>query len=98
MVTETQVPVPAAGGEGDRGSGGLRSRGGRGDGTRRPGLMSRIRLYLREVVAELRKVIRPSRQQLVTYTIVVVVLVSVIVALVSALDYGLTRAVLALFR
>jgi preprotein translocase subunit SecE len=81
---EAPTPAPAAGGRGARSDKG-------------PGRIERIRIYLREVVAELRKVIRPSRQQLVTYTIVVLVFVSFMTALVSGLDYGLTKAVLAIF-
>jgi preprotein translocase subunit SecE len=50
-------------------------------------LFSRLTRFLREVVAELRKVFWPSRQQLVTYTIVVLVFVSFMVALVAGLDF-----------
>ena len=60
-------------------------------------LWSRFVRFLREVVAELRKVIWPTRNQLVTYTIVVLVFVSFMVALVSLLDYAFGRAVLFLF-
>jgi preprotein translocase subunit SecE len=66
----------------------------------RPGkgsLLSRLVRFLREVVAELRKVIWPTRNQLVTYTIVVLVFVSFMVALVSLLDYLFGRGVLFLF-
>jgi preprotein translocase subunit SecE len=66
----------------------------------RPGrgsLFSRLVRFLREVVAELRKVIWPTRNQLVTYTIVVLVFVSFMVALVSLLDYLFGRGVLFLF-
>jgi preprotein translocase subunit SecE len=66
----------------------------------RPGkgsLPSRFVRFLREVVAELRKVIWPTRNQLVTYTIVVLVFVSFMVALVSLLDYVFGRGVLFLF-
>ncbi len=74
--------------------------GGRG-ARRRPGaqggLLSRIRRYIREVVGELRKVIYPGRGELITYVIVVLVFVTFMTALVSGLDYGLTKAVLALF-
>ena len=59
--------------------------------------MSRFVRFLREVVAELRKVIWPTRSQLVTYTIVVLVFVSFMVALVSLLDYLFGRGVLFLF-
>jgi preprotein translocase subunit SecE len=66
----------------------------------RPGkgsLPSRFVRFLREVVAELRKVIWPTRNQLVTYTIVVLVFVSFMVALVSLLDFLFGRGVLFLF-
>jgi preprotein translocase subunit SecE len=49
--------------------------------------------FLREVVAELRKVIWPSRKQLVTYTIVVLVFVSFMVALVWLLDLVFAQGV-----
>ena len=49
------------------------------------------------MVAELRKVIWPTRKQLVTYTIVVLVFVSFMVALVAGLDYVFAQAVLFLF-
>jgi preprotein translocase SecE subunit len=63
----------------------------RGGGRRNP-----IRFY-REVVAELRKVIWPTRKELITYTAVVIVFVSIMVAIVAGLDYGFARAVLAVF-
>jgi preprotein translocase subunit SecE len=69
------------------------------DGSRagKGSLPSRFVRFLREVVAELRKVIWPTRNQLVTYTIVVLVFVSFMVALVSLLDYLFGRGVLFLF-
>ena len=63
----------------------------------RASLLSRLARFLREVVAELRKVIWPTRKQLVTYTIVVLVFVSFMVALVAGLDYVFAQAVLFLF-
>jgi preprotein translocase subunit SecE len=53
--------------------------------------------FYREVVSELRKVIYPGRQELVTYVIVVLVFVSAMVAIVASIDFGLTKAVLAVF-
>ena len=50
-------------------------------------LPDRLVRFLREVVAELRKVIWPSRKESVTYTIVVLVFVSFMVALVWLLDW-----------
>jgi preprotein translocase subunit SecE len=53
--------------------------------------------FLREVVAELRKVIWPGRKELITYTTVVIVFVAFIVALVAGLDLGFAKAVVAVF-
>ena len=54
-------------------------------------------LFYRQIVAELRKVIWPTRKQLVTYTIVVLVFVSFMVSLVAGLDYVFHRGVALLF-
>jgi preprotein translocase subunit SecE len=53
--------------------------------------------FLREVVAELRKVIWPGRKELITYTTVVIVFVAVMVALVAGLDIAFAQGVLAVF-
>jgi preprotein translocase subunit SecE len=63
----------------------------------RPGLLSRGFRFLREVVAELRKVIWPTRKQMITYTSVVLVFVAFMVALIALLDIGLSKGVAALF-
>jgi len=63
----------------------------------RTSLFGRLARFLREVVAELRKVIWPTRRQLVTYTIVVLVFVSFMVALVWLLDLVFAQGVLYLF-
>lgn len=54
-------------------------------------------LFYRQVVGELRKVIWPTRQQLLTYTGVVLVFVLIMIAYVFALDTAFSNAVLALF-
>ena len=53
--------------------------------------------FTREVIAELRKVLRPSRKELLTYTAVVIVFVVVMVAIVAGLDIGFAKVVLELF-
>jgi preprotein translocase subunit SecE len=70
------------------------SRDGRGS---KPGLIARLMRFLREVVAELRKVIWPNRKDLVSYTIVVLVFVSFMVALVALLDYLFAKGVFLVF-
>jgi preprotein translocase subunit SecE len=53
--------------------------------------------FYRQVLAELRKVVWPSQQQLVTYFTVVIVFVVVVIAIVSLLDLGFGKAVFAVF-
>ena len=53
--------------------------------------------FFREIVSELRKVIWPSRQELITYTIVVVVFVVIMVSIVALLDIGFAKLVVAVF-
>ena len=52
---------------------------------------------MREVIQELRKVVWPTRRELVTYTTVALVFILVMVAIVTSLDYGFTKLVLAVF-
>ncbi|MCW2787208.1 MAG: preprotein translocase subunit SecE [Marmoricola sp.] len=53
--------------------------------------------FYRQIVAELRKVVWPSQQQLVTYFLVVMVFVLVMIALVSLLDLGFGKLIFAVF-
>ncbi|MDQ1752800.1 MAG: preprotein translocase subunit SecE [Pseudonocardiales bacterium] len=92
-MTETQE-APAPSSRPDKGSG--------GGGLRilwrwLPMLVHALRRRTRETVAEMRKVLWPSRKEMTTYTIVVVIFVSVMVALVAGLDLGLAKVVLAVF-
>ncbi|HEX9337398.1 MAG TPA: preprotein translocase subunit SecE [Pseudonocardiaceae bacterium] len=64
---------------------------------KQPGLIARLAKFVREVVSELRKVIWPTRKQQITYTIVVLVFVSFIVALVSGLDLLFDKGVFWIF-
>jgi preprotein translocase subunit SecE len=50
-------------------------------------------LFLRQVMAELRKVIWPTRRELRTYTIVAMMFILVMVVIVTSLDYGFTKLV-----
>ena len=53
--------------------------------------------YLKQVVAELRKVIWPNRKQMVSYTTVVLVFLMFMVALIGLVDLGLAKLVLLIF-
>jgi preprotein translocase subunit SecE len=50
-------------------------------------------LFIRQVVAELRKVIWPNRNELVTYTVVALTFIIFMITIVSVLDYGFTKLV-----
>ncbi len=70
---------------------------GRPTGDRKPNIFARIALFVRQVVAELRKVVTPTRSELFTYTTVVLVFVLVVMAFVTVLDLGIGQAVLWVF-
>jgi preprotein translocase subunit SecE len=53
--------------------------------------------YLKQVVAEMRKVIWPNRRQMLTYTSVVLAFLAFMVALVGLADFGLAKLVLLVF-
>ncbi len=60
-------------------------------------VIARLRRFMREVVAELRKVHWPTRRQIVVYTVVVLVFVAFMVTLVGLLDIGFQKLTFALF-
>ena len=53
--------------------------------------------YIKQVIAELRKVIWPTRKELITYTWVVLVFVVVMAGLIALFDLALARVVFAVF-
>ncbi|WP_229073978.1 preprotein translocase subunit SecE [Actinoplanes sp. DH11] len=61
---------------------------------RRGGPLGRVGGFFREVVSELRKVIWPTRRELLTYTSVVIVFVTVVTAIVAGLDYAFGKGIL----
>lgn len=62
-------------------------------GASKPGLIARVRLFIKQVLDELRKVVRPTKSELINYTLVVIVFVSIMIALTAALDFGFTKLV-----
>ena len=66
-------------------------------GEKRGNPFKRLSKFLREVIAELRKVIWPNRKQMVTYTTVVLVFVIFMVAFISGLDIAFVKGVSWLF-
>jgi preprotein translocase subunit SecE len=60
----------------------------------RAGLVGVIGRFFREIIGELRKVIWPTRSELLTYTAVVIVFVTIITTIVALLDYGFAKLIL----
>ena len=69
----------------------------RSESTEQLGLFARIALFYRQVISELKRVVWPTREQLTTYTSVVLVFVTFIIAVVSIFDLGLTKLVFWVF-
>jgi preprotein translocase subunit SecE len=63
----------------------------------RRGFFARIALFVRQVVAELKKVHTPTRAELLSYTVVVIVFVAAVMAFVTLLDFGIGKLVLWVF-
>jgi len=61
------------------------------------GIFGRIALFYRQVIIELRRVVWPSRNQMTTYTAVVLTFVAFIILVVSIFDLGITKLVFWIF-
>ena len=60
----------------------------RGKAAPRRNIFRRIALFVRQVIAELKKVVRPSRADLVGYASAVLVFVGIVMAFVTLVDLG----------
>ena len=69
----------------------------RGSRDSSPDKRTSIPTFYRQVVAELRKVVWPTQEQLVTYFLVVMVFVMFMMAFVSVLDLAFGKLVFAIF-
>ncbi|AND17432.1 preprotein translocase subunit SecE [Rathayibacter tanaceti] len=58
---------------------------------------ARIALFIRQVIAELKKVVTPTRKELGNYVVVVLIFVVIMMALVSFLDWVFALAVTYVF-
>ncbi len=58
----------------------------------------KMRQFLREIQLELKRVIWPTRQEVLTYSVVVIVVVLILTGLVFLLDVGFARGVVEIFR
>lgn len=96
-MSDTNAPTPGPSDSSDSGS----SPKSRSKSTKtkkgKPNVFSRVSLFIREIIAELRKVIWPTRKELITYTWVVIVFVVIMASIVAVLDFVFTKGVLAVF-
>ncbi|MFB0834064.1 preprotein translocase subunit SecE [Arthrobacter halodurans] len=69
----------------------------RGDTPAKAGMFARLALFLRQVIAELKKVVTPTRRELVNYTLMVLGFVVLVMLIVSALDFVFGNASLFVF-
>lgn len=61
------------------------------------GLVARTRLFVRQVIVELRRVVWPTRKQVTTYTGVVLVFVTALSIIVALMDFVFGKGILAIF-
>lgn len=62
------------------------------------GMFERLKLFFREVKVELKKVVFPSKDELIGSTWVVIISVLVVSVFLGIMDIGLTRIMQALLR
>lgn len=61
------------------------------------GFFKRIARFFKDVVVELKKVTWPSRKNLISYTIAVIVFVIIMMAVIYGIDSGAAAAIKAIF-
>lgn len=71
--------------------------GGQGKRVEKHGMFSAMARFFREVMGELRKVVTPTRKELINYTGVVLVFVAIIIGIIWSLDMAFSWFVLNLF-
>ncbi|MDP5228107.1 MULTISPECIES: preprotein translocase subunit SecE [Arthrobacter] len=57
-----------------------------GKKNKKAGFFARIALFFRQMIGELKKVVTPTRSELINYTIVVLVFVAIVMLIVTLLD------------
>lgn len=68
------------------------------DVAQKTNLVSRVVTFFKEVVAELKKVFWPTREEVINYSILVFVALVFVGLLVFGIDFGCTKAVVFLFK
>lgn len=71
----------------DEARGEIVAAGGTATREKKLGFFGRIALFLRQVIAELRKVVTPTRKELIKFTLVVLVFVVIVMGIVYGFDW-----------
>ena len=66
-------------------------------GKKDPGPIGRLMLFISQIIDELRKVVRPTRQELRNYTAMVIAFVGVIMFYIFGLDWVFSRLIALVF-
>ncbi len=64
---------------------------------RRPGIFARLATFIRQIIAELKKVVTPSRNEMRTFFIVVTIFVIAMMAFTGVLDFLFAQLVKFMF-
>ena len=63
----------------------------------KPNVFMRIGLFIKQIIDELRKVVTPTRKELVLWSIAVFIFVIFLMLFVTGLDFGLGKLVMLVF-
>ena len=63
----------------------------------KPNIFMRIGLFIKQIIAELRKVVTPTSKELFFWSLAVFIFVLLLMALVTGMDYGLGKLTLWIF-
>ena len=66
-------------------------------GKKAEGPIARLMLFISQIIDELRKVVRPTREELRNYTVMVIVFVTVMMILIFGMDWVFSRFVAFVF-
>jgi preprotein translocase subunit SecE len=65
---------------------------------KKPNLFNRLSLFIKEIIDELKKVVYPTKKEVRTYSIVVVVFLAVITAFISLIDITGGKLIMFIFE
>ncbi|OZG66627.1 preprotein translocase subunit SecE [Bifidobacterium hapali] len=64
---------------------------------KKPNIFMRIGLFIKQIIDELRKVVTPTAKELFFWSLAVFIFVLFLMALVTGMDFGLSKLVLWIF-